>query len=324
MAITLAYYLHHLSPFIWEIRPGFGLRWYGFAYVLAFLCGYWLYLRLAHRGYSELPPEKVSDFITWGAIFGVMIGGRLGQMIFYDWKQWMHDPLMIFRVWEGGMASHGGMLGLILFTFFYARRHKISWTSIGDSLCVVAPVGLFFGRVANFINGELYGRATTVRWAVQFPKELYDHEQLTQRVWMILSSERWFGDKQDMPLPGADFIVEAARHDARVREVLQKVLTPRHPSQLYEAMLEGVLLFCVLWFLRTKTRQPRGVLTGLFFVLYALLRIFGEMFREPEVADIGPFTYGQFLSLFFVGIGAAFIVYGMRTRRYERADSASR
>lgn len=305
MATThLAYYLHNLSPFIWEIRPGFGLRWYGFAYVLAFVAGYWLYRRLSQRGYSELPPEKVSDFITWGAIFGVMLGGRLGEMILYDGKQWLSDPLMVFRVWEGGMSSHGGMLGLILFTLFYARRHKLSWTSIGDSLCVVAPVGLFFGRVANFINGELYGRATTVPWAVQFPNELYENKALADRVQLAHDN-----------LP-------AALHDPADREILHQMLTPRHPSQLYEALLEGVLLFCVLWFLRTKTRQPRGVLTGLFFVLYALLRIFGEMFREREVADIGPFTYGQFLSLFLIAIGTAFIFYGLRTRQYERADAA--
>ena len=117
--MLLAYYLHNLSPFIWEITPGFGPRWYGFAYVLAFLAGYLVYRWLARRGYSELPPEKVGDFITWAALFGVLLGGRLGSMIFYNWTAWIHDPLMFFRVWEGGMASHGGILGLMLFTLWY-------------------------------------------------------------------------------------------------------------------------------------------------------------------------------------------------------------
>ncbi len=308
----LAFYLHTLSPFIWEIRPGFGLRWYGFAYVLAFAVGYWLYTWLSKRGYSELPPEKVGDFITWGAVFGVMLGGRLGHMLFYDFNAWRHDPLLFFRVWEGGMASHGGMIGLILFTLFYARKHRLSWTSIGDNLCVVAPVGLFFGRVANFINGELYGHPTTVSWAVQFPKELLDERALAERA---LDASVQIDSHYDTV--GA--IIDASRHDPRIVEMLRTLLPPRHPSQIYEACLEGLVLFCALWFLRTKVRVPRGVITGAFFVLYALLRIFGEIFRVPDAPLTGPFTRGQFLSLFFVAIGAAFIVWGVRTRQYERA-----
>lgn len=316
MLPSLAFYLHNLSPYIWEIRPGFGLHWYGFAYVLAFVVGYWLYVWLARRGYSDMPPDQVQDFITWAAIFGVMLGGRLGQMVLYDWQEWMHDPLMIFRVWEGGMASHGGMIGVLLFTLFYARRHRLSWTGIGDNLCVVAPIGLFFGRLANFVNGELYGRAASVPWAVQFPKELYDDKTLAER------AARAILDAQDWTAGG---VVEAARHDAHVRDVLRGILTPRHPSQIYEALLEGVVLFCVLWFLRTKTRQPRGVLTGVFFALYALLRIIGERFREPEsdspfVLAFGFLTYGQFLSLFFILLGIAFIFHGIRSQRFERAQ----
>lgn len=302
----LGFYLHNLSPFLWEIRPGVGLRWYGLAYVLAFVAGFHLYKLLARRGYCEMPPEKVGDFIAWGAFFGVMLGGRVGHVLFYDLKMALADPLLVFRVWEGGMSSHGGMLGLILFTFYFARRHNLSWTGIGDNLCVVAPVGLFFGRVANFINGELYGRVTTVPWAMQFPKELYSQPDLAQ------SAELKLG----MPV---DQIVAAAQHDSAVREVLQGVLSPRHPSQIYEALLEGVLLFAVLWFLRTKTRQPRGVLTGLFFVLYAVARIVGEAFREPEVYNFG-ITRGQFLSLFLVVIGLTFIFLGIKNRRFEKAD----
>jgi phosphatidylglycerol:prolipoprotein diacylglycerol transferase len=322
--MVLAYYLHTLSPFIWEITPGFGPRWYGFAYVLAFLCGYRIYLWLSRRGYSELPPEQVGDFITWAALFGVLLGGRLGSMLFYNGKEWLHDPLMIFRVWEGGMSSHGGILGLMLFTLWFAKRHHLSWTSIGDNLCVVAPVGLFFGRIANFINGELYGRpAPGVSWAVQFPKEIYDNPALAARAEAMLSDDpavAVYAGKLSLP----EAIVNAARTSPHAREVLRTILTPRYPSQLIEALLEGVVLFCALWALRTLVKLPRGVITGAFFILYALLRIAGEQFRQPGSDSpfafaFGFLTYGQLLSLFLIVIGAVFLAWGFRTRQYERA-----
>ena len=171
-----AYYIHQLSPFIVRFGGNFGLHWYGFAYVMAFICGYALYHRLAAQGYGELPPEKVADFITLAAIFGVMLGGRLGWVLFYGLDKVRAHPLDAFKLWEGGMASHGGILGLVIFTWVYARWQKVSWPGIGDNLVVVAPIGLFFGRVANFINGELWGRVITSphppAWAMQFPKEL--------------------------------------------------------------------------------------------------------------------------------------------------------
>lgn len=310
----LAYYLHNLSPFILRFGGGFGLRWYGFAYVLAFICGYFLYLRLVRRGYSEMKPDQVADFITWGAIFGVLVGGRIGYIVFYDFHAFLRDPLMLFRVWDGGMSSHGGMLGLILFTFWYARRHKLSWTGIGDNLCVVAPVGLFFGRLANFINGELYGRETTVPWAVQFPKELSDNARLADRVFDRIT-------EVDPTLTSVDAAIQAARHDTHIQAVFRELLPPRHPSQLYEAFLEGVVLFTLLWLIRTRCRVPRGVLTGLFFIFYALLRIIGEIYRVPDPAwAVGKWSAGQFLSLYLILIGAAFVVFGLRTRVYEPAD----
>ena len=268
----LAYYVHQLSPFVFEVRPGWGPRWYGLAYVASFVIGFWLYRRLAQRNYTEMPPGQVGDFITWAAVFGVMVGGRVGWVLFYAWRDVLANPSELLQVWKGGMSSHGGILGLVLFTFYWARRHDLSWTSIGDTLCVVAPIGLFLVRCANFINGELYGHPTDVPWAVIFP-----------------------------PDP-----------------------EPRHPSQLYEAALEGVVLFVVLWVLRTRVRVPRGVITGVFFVLYALLRIIGEVFRVPDPAwAVGRMSPGQFLSLFMFVIGAAFIVWGFRTRQYERAFASA-
>jgi phosphatidylglycerol:prolipoprotein diacylglycerol transferase len=295
------YYLHDLSPFIFRFPNGMGLHWYGLAYVLSFLLGGWLYQWLARRGYTDLPAEQVPDFICWAAVFGVMLGGRLGWAIFYGWREVLENPLNLFRVWEGGMASHGGILGLVLFTFYWSRRYKVSWTSIGDCLVVVAPVGLFLVRLANFINGELYGRpagepggVASVPWAMLFPKELGNNEP---------------------PL-------EMIRHDPAVRANLREILAPRHPSQLYEALLEGVILFTVLWLLRTRCRVPRGVLTGVFFILYAVLRIIGEMFREPDPAwHVGPVSAGQFLSIFLVFIGVAFVVTGLQKKEYERALS---
>ena len=306
----LAYYLHTLSPFIWEIRPGFGLRWYGFAYVMAFACGYWLYRWLSEKGYSELPPQQVGDFITWAAFFGVLLGGRIGYVLFYRPGDYLQNPIDIFKVWDGGMASHGGILGLVLFTLYYARKYRFSWTGIGDNLCVVAPIGLFFGRCANFINGELYGHESHVAWAVQFPKELLEP-----------GGQAAAAQAELHLVQPVDQIVELSRTDPHIQEVLRGILPPRHPSQIYEALLEGVVLFCALWFLRTTVRVPRGVITGAFFVLYAVLRIIGEVFRLPDASMIGPFTHGQFLSLFMILIGAAFIVYGVKTKHYERAQA---
>jgi phosphatidylglycerol:prolipoprotein diacylglycerol transferase len=300
--MLFAYYVHHLSPFLVEFAPGFGVRWYGLAYVAAFLVGIALYKRLARQGYSDLQPEAVSDFIIWGAIFGVVLGGRLGYMLLYDFDAFRANPLIFFRLWDGGMASHGGMIGLALYTLWYARRHRVSWRNLGDNLVVVAPLGLLFGRLANFINGELFGRVAAVPWAMQFPKELY----------IAPVSE------QDAALRAAaainpawntiDQIEAASRTSAQLREALAQILTPRHPSQLYEATLEGALLFTGLWLLRTRVRLPNGVLTGVFFIAYAALRITGEMFREPDAPLTGPFTRGQFLSFFLVLLGLGFLI----------------
>jgi phosphatidylglycerol:prolipoprotein diacylglycerol transferase len=213
----------------------------------------------------------------------------------------LRAPMSILRVWEGGMSSHGGMLGLLAFTFYYAWRHKISWTNLGDNLVVTAPIGLFFGRCANFINGELYGRATNVSWAMQFPKELTENVGEAERA--IIACRQI-----DPTLSSSEAIVVAVRHEPQVKEVLRGILTPRHPSQLYEAFFEGMVLFGILLFVRTRTRQPNGVLTGLFFICYAIFRIIVENFREPDASLIAGFTRGQFFSFFLIAIGLAFVI----------------
>ena len=301
---ALAYYLHNLNPFIFHITEKFGPRWYGMAYVSAFICGYLLLTWLAKKGYVDLNVAQVGDFITWAALFGVMVGGRLGYVLFYK-PEMLGEPLSIFRVWEGGMSSHGGMLGLLVFTFYFAWRHQISWTNLGDNLGVVAPLGLFFGRCANFINGELYGRITNVPWAMQFPKELLDHPQEAERAVAACG-------QINPALTTPEAIVGAVRNQPQVATALRSILSPRHPSQLYEAFFEGIVLFAILWFVRTRTSQPNGVLTGLFFICYAIFRIVIENFREPDAELIGPFTRGQFFSFFLIVIGIAFIVAAKR------------
>ena len=296
----LAYYLDDLDPIIFRIYDNVGPRWYGLAYVLAFVSSFVLFLWLAKRGYTNLPVERVGDFITGAALFGVIIGGRLGYVFFYN-PEMLRAPLSILRVWEGGMSSHGGMIGLLLFTLYYAHRHKISWMNLGDNLGVTAPVGLFFGRCANFINGELYGRITTVPWAIQFPKELLDHPTEANRAIASCS-------QIDPSLSTPEAIVVAVHRQPQVAATLRSILPPRHPSQLYEAFFEGIVLFASLWLVRTRTRQPNGMLMGLFFTCYAIFRIVIEYFREPDATLIGHFTRGQFFSFFLIAIGLGFMV----------------
>lgn len=301
------FYLHNLSPFLWEFQEGIGLRWYGLAYVLSFVGGQALYRHLSARRLNPIPPERVADFITWAAVFGVLLGGRVGYMLLYDFPRLMAEPLSLIRVWEGGMASHGGILGLFFFTLFYARRNGFSWTGIGDSLVSVAPLGLFLVRIANFINGELYGRASRVPWAVQFPTELRENPGLLAGTAFEAS-----------PVEGLVGLVRGGISRAPdLERVFREVLPPRHPSQIYEAFLEGAVLLGLLWFLRTRCTVPRGVLTGVFFVGYALLRIVGEQFREPEDFNFG-LPRGVFLSLFLILLGTAFLIWAFRNPTYEQ------
>ena len=295
-----AFYVHHLSPFLIQFNQQFGIRWYGIAYIAGFLAAFYLMKWFAHHRYGALEENKVGDFVFYAALFGVLIGGRLGYVLFYRPSMLIEDPIGIFRVWDGGMASHGGILGLVIFSWIYARRNRISWAGIGDNLVAAAPLGLFFGRIANFINGELYGRVTTIPWAMQFPAELLDHPNEAA----IALQE---SVKIDPALDNVPAIISASRHSESVRDTLARILTPRHPSQLYEAFLEGICLFTLLILVRLKFKKPDGVTTGSFFILYPVMRIIGEIFREPDAPLTGPLTRGQFLSLFMFLIGAVFL-----------------
>jgi phosphatidylglycerol:prolipoprotein diacylglycerol transferase len=333
---VFATYVHNLNPIALPIYGGLALRWYGLAYLAGFVCGFLLLRSFARRGLWVLKPEKTGDFIAAAALFGVFLGGRIGYILFYHlpkvgWGSLKEDPLLVLRVWEGGMASHGGILGLVIFTWFYARKEKVTWTGLGDGLCVVAPLGLFFGRMANFVNGELYGRvAHGFNWAMKFPLALSDgnapeYERFDDAAFAAVQVEPKLipsyqaleaATNQEYPYARSGFfeaLLDANRHSGKVTDAIAPYLEPRHPSQLYEGLLEGLLLFVILYVVRVKfPKAPDGLLTGMFFALYALFRIFGEHFREPDAAMVGAFTKGQFFSFFMFAFAAAFFVHAWR------------
>jgi phosphatidylglycerol:prolipoprotein diacylglycerol transferase len=313
MTDFFAYYLHDLSPHVIRFTDTFAVHWYGLAYVLGFYLTYLVMHWLARKGLSEIRPEQVADFITMVALFGVVLGGRLGYMLLYDWDHFVSEPWSLFLLNQGGMASHGGIAGVALFLLWYARRHKISWTGLGDTIVCGAPLGVFCGRIANFINGELFGRVTTVPWAMKFPTELLHEDYVAQG-----------GTPISLP-PGMQHSPEIIGYFQTQPEGvagLEAMLHPRHPSQLYEALGEGLFLSMILLAVRLRyPRLPHGILTGLFFILYAVARISLEFLRQPDSgADaIMGLTRGQFFSLFMILVGAAFIAYGWYRRPVKKA-----
>jgi phosphatidylglycerol:prolipoprotein diacylglycerol transferase len=245
----------------------------------------------------------------------VVLGGRLGYMLLYRFDDFIKEPWTIVRLWDGGMSSHGGIAGLALFSLYWARRHKISWTGIGDNLVTGAPLGLLFGRLANFINGELYGRPASVPWAMKFPSEVHDLDVVPSRLGIIVEGNQFPQHSHE--------IVALAKQSPEGYANLEKLLNPRHPSQLYEALCEGVILFAILYFIRTRFRRlPDGITTGLFFLLYAVARISVENLREPDSTLVWEktaweMTKGQFYSTFMIAAGVAFIVYGLARQRHS-------
>lgn len=340
---VLATYVHQLDPVIIDLFGKLPLRWYGLAYLAGFMAGYFLLKRLAEKKLWVMQPEKTADFIAAAALLGVFIGGRLGYIFFYQipkdgWASFLDDPFILFRVWEGGMASHGGILGLAIFTFFYARKHRVSWAGLADGLCVVGPIGLLCGRIANFINGELYGRvANGVSWAVKFPDTLIRHElpeyaRFNDALTAAVKADSGFAIRiKEISAQGFadprlahfhELIATNRGLDGRESDSVNQAIAPyleaRHPSQLYEGLLEGALIFGILWFIRVRfPKAPHGMITGIFFGLYATFRIFAEAYREPDAAwVIDDFlTKGQFLSLFMYIFAAAFLILAFRKSR---------
>jgi phosphatidylglycerol:prolipoprotein diacylglycerol transferase len=246
------------DPVIVQLGP-LSIRWYALAYITALVVGWRLVRRFARLAPAVATPLQVDDFLTW-ATLGVVLGGRLGYVLFYQPSVYLANPKMILAVWEGGMSFHGGMLGVAIAIIVFCRRNSIPIFGFADRIAIVAPIGLGLGRVANFINGELWGRPAPdwLPWAMIFPRA---------------------------------------------------GMMPRHPSQLYEALMEGVALFTVMFVLsrREGLRARFGMLTGLFLCGYAVARVIGEYFREPD-AFLGFLafgaTMGQILSIpmFLVGL----------------------
>ena len=325
-------WVHNLDPFIWQIYGQFGVRWYGLAYVGGFAVSYFIVNLLVKNKKNVLPSELVIDFIFYGAL-GTMIGGRIGYALFYKpelFVQWRSKlPYWdLLAVHEGGMASHGGIIGIAIALAIFAYKLKkqntnISFLHLWDLAVVSGGVGVFFGRLANFINGELYGRPvqSAVAWAVKFPREILDWpaqagtpiKSLSALVtqwgvsdaqwnsWVMTSDQRMY----DYLFKIIDAIQEG---NESLRQGIEPLLLARHPSQLYAAFFEGIFLLVILLWLWRVPRKP-GFLASSFLMLYAAGRIFDELFRMPD-ADIGfqwlGLTRGQWLSvaMFIVGLGS--------------------
>jgi phosphatidylglycerol:prolipoprotein diacylglycerol transferase len=266
--VTLALAYPHIDPIAIQLGP-FAIRWYAIAYIAGLLSG-WRYVKwLVTKSPRAMREEAVDDFLVW-ATLGVVLGGRLGYVLFYKPAYYLSHPFEVLAVWQGGMSFHGGALGVIVAIVLFSRRRGYDLFAVGDVICCAVPIGLFFGRIANFINGELFGRvAPEVTWAMIFP-----------------------GGGPD----------------------------PRHPSQLYEAVLEGLVLGLLLFALwrYPRLRERTGVLAGVFLAGYGIARIIAELFRQPD-AHLGflfaGVTMGQLLSLPFVVVGGALVLWRMRVRK---------
>lgn len=273
------------DPILISIGP-LAIRWYALSYIVGFMLFLWLGRRRIAQGNTLFTREMLDDFLTWG-ILGVIIGGRLGYVLFYKFSTYIDHPLDIFKVWEGGMSFHGGFLGVLAAMWLFSRKHKISFLKTMDFVAPLVPLGLASGRIGNFINGELWGRVTDINafWAMGFPQAHYED-------------------------------VEAAAHNPLWAEWLQQyAMLPRHPSQLYQFALEGICLFIVLWIFSKKTR-PDGQIASLFLAGYGFFRFLAEFARQPDdylgLLTLG-LSMGQWLSVPMIVLGAiGFVWFGRR------------
>lgn len=328
--------VHDIDPFALRIAGDFGIRWYGLSYMLGFICAYFIIKWLAQRQRAGLTPQMVGDFITYTAI-GTLVGGRLGYVLFYS-----PDLLTKFKstlpfwgvlaVNEGGMASHGGIIGIVIAALLFARKHSINGLYLLDLVSVAGPVGVFYGRIANFINGELVGRPCEPDYplAVKFPQDILnwpsqDFNKLSELAPVVdkigVGREQWLDllEKFRFDVPAREEvytllnkIIESIQDgNVAAKEAIAPLLTARYPSQLFAAFGEGLFLFVILFLLWRKPRKP-GFIAASFIVLYAIVRVWDEQYRMPD-AHIGfqwlDLTRGQWLSIamFTVGIILMFI-----------------
>ena len=268
-----------LSPVALHLGP-FDLRWYSLAYLAGIFIGYWYLLKLLKEPGAPLARRHADDLVFYAAL-GIILGGRLGYVLFYNLGEYLKHPIEILKLWDGGMSFHGGVIGTSLGIFYFAHKQKLSWLRIHDYVACCVPFGLFFGRLANFINQELWGAPTTVPWAVRFQ----EYNEFGQRV----------------------------------------LGPPRHPSQLYEAVLEGIVLFAILalMFWKTRARYEPGKLVGAFIFSYGLFRFGIEFIREPDHQLVGfaqatHLHMGQWLSLPMI-IGGLYLMLTAKKRR-ERVE----
>jgi phosphatidylglycerol:prolipoprotein diacylglycerol transferase len=280
----------NFNPDLVRVGP-FAIRWYALAYITGLVLGWQLMRRLVRLTPTVATAPQTDDFLTW-ATLGVVLGGRIGFVLFYQPEFYFSHPAMIFAVWEGGMSFHGGALGVALATWIFCYRNSIPLLGFADRIAVCAPIGLALGRIANFINGELWGRPAPewLPWGMIFPR----------------------AEPVANPPPG----LYAQLQNTLCSNLPASLCVPRHPSQLYEMLLEGVALFCVMFALsrRASIRARFGCLTGAFLIGYGVARIISEFFRQPDVYLgylIGGATMGQLLSIPMLIAGAWLIA---RTR----------
>jgi phosphatidylglycerol:prolipoprotein diacylglycerol transferase len=271
--------IHHIDPVILPLFGPLAVRWYGVAYLFGFLGSFLLLRRWSRSGSFSVPTDQVSHFIVLFAFFGVFLGGRLGYQLLYNYDAFITNPLSLFKIWEGGMASHGGFIGSVFFLIWYAKKQGYVFWNISDHLAMTVSLGIGFGRIANFINGELWGRVSNTKWAIIFPQEvgLRYGEYDTNLIEQLITSGH---------------------------------LSPRHPSQLYQALCEGFLVFGILLLLRkTRWGKKPGVMSGCYLLLYATARIAIEFFREPDSTVYFEWlTKGQLYSLVMLLVGTLILL----------------
>jgi phosphatidylglycerol:prolipoprotein diacylglycerol transferase len=278
------------DPVIFSFNDVISLRWYGLMYLVGFLFALWLGTRRAGKPNSGWSKDEVENLLYAGFL-GVFLGGRLGYVFFYNFPLFLADPLYLFKVWDGGMSFHGGLIGVLATMFIFAYRTKRHFFQVADFIAPLIPFGLGAGRLGNFINGELWGRVTDVSWGMRFPTA------------------------KAVDLSYANLHPEWAQY-------LENNMLPRHPSQIYQMLLEGVALFIILNVYARKPR-PMGAISGLFLIGYGTFRFITEFFREPD-AQLGLFanviSMGQILSLPMIIAGIIIMVWAHRRQSVNSAS----